>query len=171
MDREFFMTTERLGFSVWTAEDEPLAFRLWGDPQVTRYICASGIFTPEEIRGRLQTEIRNRELCGVQYWPIFDRQSGELAGCCGLRPHGEHSFELGFHLRPEYWGRGLAAEAAEAVIRMAFADLDAAELFAGHNPKNVNSAKVLKKLGFVYTGDEFYPPTGLYHPSYILKKN
>ena len=26
------------------------------------------------------------------------------------------------------------------------------------------------RLGFAYVGDEFYPPTGLYHPSYILKR-
>lgn len=26
-----------------------------------------------------------------------------------------------------------------------------------------------KKLGFIYIGDEFYEPTGLYHPSYELE--
>ncbi len=43
-------------------------------------------------------------------------------------------------------------------------------LFAGHNPHNTESAKVLRKLGFHYIGDEFYEPTGLYHPSYELKQ-
>jgi len=41
-------------------------------------------------------------------------------------------------------------------------------LFAGHNPANVASRRVLEKLGFRYTHDEFYPPTGLHHPSYLL---
>ena len=41
-------------------------------------------------------------------------------------------------------------------------------LFAGHNPKNIASAQLLKKLGFTYTHDEFYPPTGLQHPSYLM---
>lgn len=31
------------------------------------------------------------------------------------------------------------------------------------------AAKVLKKLGFSYAGDVFYKPTGLNHPSYLLK--
>ncbi len=164
------MSTDRLGFSVWTEDDEAQAFSLWGDAQVTRYICASGVFSPEDIKARLRTEIANMADYGVQYWPVFDLQSGELAGCCGLRPRSEGCFELGFHLRPHYWGRGLAAEAAEAVIDLAFGKLGASELFAGHNPDNVNSAKVLKKLGFEYIGDVFYPPTGLYHPSYSFKK-
>ena len=43
-------------------------------------------------------------------------------------------------------------------------------LFAGHNPKNTASAQLLKRLGFTYKQDEFYPPTGLYHPSYLMTK-
>jgi hypothetical protein len=28
---------------------------------------------------------------------------------------------------------------------------------------------VMNKLGFRYTHDEFYPPTGLNHPAYLLQ--
>lgn len=55
------------------------------------------------------------------------------------------------------------------MIRYAFEERKADRLFAGHNPKNTASKWVLEKLGFQYTGDEYYEPTGLYHPSYILK--
>lgn len=104
----------------------------------------------------------------IQYWPIFELKSGELIGCCGLRPYAAKEYEMVFHLRPEFWRRGLAAEAANAVITYAFAALQAEKLFAGHNPKNTASKKVLLKLGFHYVGDEFYEPTGLYHPTYEL---
>ncbi|MBQ8934866.1 MAG: hypothetical protein IJ049_00465 [Oscillospiraceae bacterium] len=43
-------------------------------------------------------------------------------------------------------------------------------LVAGHHPKSTALRHVLRKLGFVYTGDEYYEPTGLYHPSYKLMK-
>jgi hypothetical protein len=43
-------------------------------------------------------------------------------------------------------------------------------LFAGHNPNNEKSGMLLGKLGFEYTHDEFYEPTGLQHPSYLLKR-
>lgn len=78
-------------------------------------------------------------------------------------------YEIGFHLRPMYWRQGYAMEVAEAVIYYAFSVLQAKGLFAGHNPNNIASSKVLLKLGFQYIGDEFYEPTGLYHPSYELK--
>jgi [ribosomal protein S5]-alanine N-acetyltransferase len=31
--------------------------------------------------------------------------------------------------------------------------------------------QLLAKLGFHYTHDEFYPPTGLQHPSYLLMRS
>ena len=57
------------------------------------------------------------------------------------------------------------------MIKYAFEELGAEKLFAGHNPDNTASSKLLKKLGFHYTGDEYYEPTGLYHPSYIYEKS
>ena len=42
MKREYFLTTERLGFSWWTGEDLELANGLWEDPQVCRYIWTAG---------------------------------------------------------------------------------------------------------------------------------
>jgi len=53
-------------------------------------------------------------------------------------------------------------------MEYAFSTLGVKGLFAGHNPANEASRRVLEKLGFRYTHDEFYPPTGLNHPSYIL---
>lgn len=118
---------------------------------------------------RLKTEIDSQSQYGVQYWPVFDLSNGELIGCCGLRPHDENQYELGFHLCPDYWHQGYAGEAAKAVIDYAFNCLHADRLFAGHHPVNTSSQKVLYKLGFKYTGKEFYAPTGLDHPSYVLE--
>ena len=78
---------------------------------------------------------------------------------------------MGFHLCPEFWGKGYATEAANAVIDYAFGQLHAEGLFAGHNPKNTVSGKILTKLGFEYIGDEFYAPTRLYHPSYEMRRS
>ena len=170
MKREYFLTTERLGFSWWTGEDLELANGLWEDPQVCRYICAAGQFSDDEVRKRLALEMENGQHHHVQYWPVFELETGRLAGCCGLRPHRSRTYELGIHLKPEFWGRGIAAEACRAVIRYAFAELDAEGLFAGHHPENQRSRRLLERLGFVYTGNEFYSPTGLYHPSYEKRR-
>jgi RimJ/RimL family protein N-acetyltransferase len=108
----------------------------------------------------------------VQYWPIFLLEGDRHVGCAGLRPYRleEQIYEMGFHLLPAYWGRGLAEEAARAAAAFAFETLGAMALFAGHHPANGASRHVLTKLGFRFTHEEFYRPTGLMHPSYLLRR-
>jgi [ribosomal protein S5]-alanine N-acetyltransferase len=167
----YLLTTARLGLRCWNESDLALAIELWGDEEVTALI--GGPFTAETVQARLASEITQMRQHAVQYWPIFLLESGEHAGCAGLRPYRieERLYELGVHLRPRFWGRGLATEAGRAVIGYAFDDLRAEAVFAGHHPANHLSRALLLRLGFVYTHDEYYPPTSLMHPSYILRKN
>lgn len=169
--RDYFLHTERIGFSRWTEKDIGLARRLWGDRQVTGYISGPGGFSDQEITERLQKERHNQKTFGVQYWPIFYLATEDFIGCCGLRPYEPEDgvYEIGFHLCPDQWGKGLGTEAAKAVMDYAFDQLHAKDLFAGHHPQNTGSRKMLEKLGFHHSHDEYYAPTGLYHPSYRLK--
>lgn len=168
--REFFIKTKRIGFSKWNDTDLNLANQLWGDKDVTRFICATGKFANQDIINRLETEIHNYKEFHIQYWPIFELVTEELIGCCGIRPFKSetHSYEIGFHLRKRYWGIGYALEAAKAVIDYSFTVLRAEKLYAGHHPQNEASKKLLTKLGFQYIKKKYYEPTGLYHPSYEL---
>jgi RimJ/RimL family protein N-acetyltransferase len=136
---------------------------------VTRLI--GGPFSEAQVRERLAREIATRGEHGMQYWPIFLLATGEHVGCCGLRPYNlaERILELGFHVRKAHWRHGYAEEGARAAIAYAFDSLGASALFAGHNPANASSRRLLAKLGFRYTHDEHYAPTGLDHPSYLLQ--
>jgi len=167
----YFLRSERLGFRLWRDDDLPLAIGLWGDPEVTRFIDVRGKLSDDQVREILQTHIAFQRERGIQYWPVFRLKDGEHVGCCGLRPYdpAHRVFELGVHIRSCWWRHGFAAEAAAAVIQCAFIKLDASALFAGHNPHNLGSKRLLEKLGFAYTHDEYYAPTGLQHPSYMLK--
>jgi len=95
-----------------------------------------------------------------------------FVGCCGLRPRIQEpdTPEFGVHILPEYWRHGYATEIASLVFTHAFGAYGYRALFAGHNPNNVASRALLLRLGFSYTHDELYPPTGLMHPSYRLAK-
>ncbi len=170
---DYFLTTERLGFRTWKSEDIGLAQGLWGDPAVARFIYAGGAPSLEAIQKHLARELALQTEHGFQYWPIFLLANGSHVGCCGLRPHQprEDIYELGVHIRPAFWRKGFAFEAAKAVIDYAFEVLHARGLFAGHNPTNDASKQMIAKLGFRYTHEEFYPPTGLQHPSYLLMRS
>ena len=162
------MKTDRIGFGTWTEADLPLAERLWSTPEVARFIARGGVFSQEDIARRLQTEINNQSQHGLSYWPIFLLETGDFLGCCGLRPFDVEpgAVELGVHLVPEAWGKGIATEAGHAVIAHAQDTLRTGSLFAGHHPHNDASRHLLGKLGFAYLFDSYYEPTGLMHPAY-----
>ena len=163
------MTTSRLGFSYWSETDLPLARMLWGDAEVTRYICAHGAFTEEEIIAKLKNEISNLQNHGTQYFPIFDLATDEFVGCCGVHFF-DGRYELGYHLRPTFWGRAYAEEAAKAAMEY-FSARKNDTLYAGHHPAHAASAHILKKLGFEQFRTVYYEPTGLQHPLYTKKQS
>lgn len=163
--------SERLQFRHWSPDDLDLALGLWGDPLVSKFIDVRRMLSDREVREMLERHLGFQKQHGVQYWPMFSRASGQHVGCCGLRPRdpSEGIYELGCQIRSTHWGRGFATEASWAAIRFAFEVLGAKSLFAGHHPRSSVSGHLLPKLGFVYTHDELYPPTGLMHPSYRLE--
>lgn len=162
------MSTERLRFGIWQTDDTLLAETIWGDPEVTN--LTGGPFTVAEVIQRLELEIENWRLHQIQYWPVFRMNGGALAGCCGLRPRDVAAgiAELGFQFCRDAWGQGFATEAATAVIDRARSQ-GLVALIAGHHPENQASKRTLLRLGFSYTHDELYPPTGMVEPCYELQ--
>lgn len=170
MAREYFLSTEQLNFGRWLQDDLPLALALWGDPLVSRFV--GGPFSQEHIQDRLNQEIACMDEYAYQYWPIFLRANDEFVGCCGMRAYKpeENLPAFGFYLRPPFWGRGFATEAGRGAIDYAFESLGIKTVFAGRDPQNFGSHRALEKLGFRYTHDQLYPPTGLMHPCYLVNR-
>jgi ribosomal-protein-alanine N-acetyltransferase len=164
----YFLQSKRLGFRHWTPEDLSLARALWGDLAVTRFF--GGPFSESQIAERLQRELSRMESHNFQYWPMQLLADGEFVGCCGLRPYrpSQEIHELGFHLRPRFWGQGLAGEAASTVMQYAFEVVRARGLSAGHHPENLASKKLLGKLGFQYSHHEPFAVLEMDIPYYLL---
>lgn len=167
---KYFLTTPRLGFRAWTLDDLPLARKLWTSPEVMRYM--GGPYTEEKVRKRLEREMDCQREHGFQYWPIFLPALDTFVGVCGMRADSPapDTPAFGYHLLPEFWGQGLAVEAARAAVDHAFGQLGVRQLFAGHHPQNAGSQRVLEKLGFPFWQEIFYPPTGLMHRGYLLQR-
>ena len=131
-----------------------------------------GPLDEDRVRDKMNFEIACQEKNGIRYWPIFEKQTEEFAGCCGLRPWvytPPEGHELEFHLVKAKWGNGYAFEVAQGVVRHAFEKLQFPVLRAGQHPDHVNSKKILLKLEFTFVDEVFYKPTGLMHPTYELK--
>jgi len=151
-------STARLIFRRWTHEDTPLAEALWCDPEVTRFF--GGAMNREQARERLHTECERDSRLGIQYWPMFLRETGEFAGCAGLRPWSmdPETIEVGVNLMRPAWGLRLGEEALLAVLAYGFDKLDLPVIVAGHGIAHDNSRKLLERVGFKYTHDILWGP-------------
>ncbi len=98
-------------------------------------------------------------------WTVEQRSDGQVIGDCGVIPIEGNGpmIELGYRLRPEVWGRGLATEAARAAMTHAMAPtseggLGLPRLVAVVDPNNTASSRVLEKVGLRYVGmtDRYY---------------
>ncbi len=99
----------------------------------------------------------------AQLW-ISDLAEGEcvrgivhqnvLVGICGYMPEGD-SAEIGYWIGKPWWGRGIATEAAAALIDYCFHEIGFSRVTCGHFVDNPASGRVISKLGFRYTGVEF----------------
>lgn len=83
-----------------------------------------------------------------------DCDGREMCGMTGIFRRGaDGDWEIGYWIAKPFWGRGFATEAGQALIDYARNELAAAVVTAGHYDDNPASGRVLKKLGFRYTGE------------------
>jgi [ribosomal protein S5]-alanine N-acetyltransferase len=79
--------------------------------------------------------------------------SDELVGLCGLVvDHGRDEAEAWYMVLPEWWGKGIATAALQALLDVGFADYGVHRIWACVVPANAASARVLVKAGLRFEG-------------------
>jgi len=144
------LETERLYFRRLAVDDLDALFTLYHSPEVRKYY-SEGIPTYEETRQELEWIINE---CYVTYgfgmWATIHKETGKFIGRCGLCPMDieEHEeIEVAYMLAQEYWGQGLATEAAQAILRYGFEQVGLSRLICVINPGNRASSRVAMKIG------------------------
>ena len=85
---------------------------------------------------------------GYGVWAVYLNDDNTLVGACGLRAMQNHPWvEMLFSIRPRFQQRGLATEAARAVLQTAFNRLGLERVVAKHDSQNAASGAVLRRLG------------------------
>ena len=101
----------------------------------------------------LEMNVKHWADYGFGMWMLRDAATSAIIGRAILRHldvEGTDEVEVGYGFMPEYWGRGLATEIAEACVRIGFDQLGLRSLVAITTPANLASQRVLQKAGLVY---------------------
>ena len=125
-------------------------FALFSDPRVMRYWSSAPMQARAQAEGRIdemQDAFARRDMI---HWLVADRRGDVAIGSCTLfRFDARHrSAEVGYALRSDRWGRGLAAEAVALALDWGFRTLSLQRIEAGIDPRNDASRRLLERLGF-----------------------
>ncbi|HEX7355765.1 MAG TPA: GNAT family N-acetyltransferase [Mycobacteriales bacterium] len=148
------LTTARLRLRPVSTADADALFRLHSSASVLRYWDAP----PWKERARADRFIAASaqmadEGSGAR-WALECASDGAFLGWCSLTRWNRdyRSAALGYCLNEAAWGRGYATEGARAVLHWAFETLNLHRVQAETDTRNLASARVLEKLGFVREG-------------------
>lgn len=121
------------------SDPEVVKFELWG-PNTE---AESRDFVARCLRAQAEEARRSFELA------VTLRDGGQLIGAAGVRLlSAEHSeAEIGYAFARAHWGRGLATEAARALLAFGFGELGLHRISATCHAANLASARVLEKIG------------------------
>lgn len=139
--------TPRLIIREFAPDEEHLLIDMNHDERIARHVTPR---THEEITLLFQQILAGYStLSRFGRWAITHKASGEFAGTCMLMAarEGLTGTEIGYNLHYNYWGRGLATEAVNALVTYGF-DMGLTEICAITDTENKASQRVLQKTGF-----------------------
>ena len=148
------ISSHRLFIRPITLDDAPFILTLLNEPSFLRYIGDKQVRTVEDARQYiLNGPVASYERYGFGLCLMELREPTTPVGMCGILKREElPDPDIGFALLPDFWGKGLAFEAATAVLSDARERLKIERILAITSLDNDASINLLERLGFKFDG-------------------
>jgi [ribosomal protein S5]-alanine N-acetyltransferase len=146
--------TERLILREASKADADDMLAYLSDPKVVKHMGLEPFQTVEDVHDEIGWYASIfREGTGMR-WGITLKDEDRVIGSCGFLNNVSKHYrsEVGFELSREYWGKGIAHEALEAVVKYGFQHLELERIEALIEPANLPSQKLVEKTGFQREG-------------------
>ena len=147
--------TKRLLLRPLVKSDAPDLFLLDSNPEVMRFLGNHPIESINQVYIYLENIMQQYVENGIGRWAVIKKETSTFMGWAGIKwvntlTNGHiNYYDIGYRLKPEFWGKGYATETTEAWIDYAKTQQDIKELFAITHIDNFASQNVLQKCGFV----------------------
>jgi ribosomal-protein-alanine N-acetyltransferase len=142
----------------------------WNDPQVARWLWDANPVPLQTVADLIAHSTQTYRTPAWGLWPIRPATAAPLVGACGLSAfEPSPGIELLYSLAPTHWSKGLATEAATAILAYAFDVLTLPEVLATTDDANKASIHLLTRLGATPTprvqiGPHTYPSFRIRRP-------
>ena len=157
MFKDIYIETERLIIKPYCIQDIDDLYKIYSDEKVMAYI-PEGVMSYQCVEDLIKWMV---EYCYEKNTPdniikfgvaVADKETKRVLGWCGLgsldcKPE---DVEIFYGLSSEFWGQGLATEAARAMLHYGFDIIGLKRIIAVVKPDNIASRKVIEKLGMKF---------------------
>jgi RimJ/RimL family protein N-acetyltransferase len=142
------LETKRLILREMALYDVDDLFEVLSDPEAMQFYPQP--FDRQMTQTWIERNVQRYAQHGFGLWALILKQTSKLIGDCGLvvqEVDGVEEIEIGYHIRRDLWGKGLATEAAQACRDHGFSQLGFDKLISLINPVNIASRRVAEKNG------------------------
>jgi [ribosomal protein S5]-alanine N-acetyltransferase len=148
------LNTKRLCVRQITQEDDKSLFEVLSDEVTCKYLTHNEINDIANIRRMITGMQRFFDEKQRIRWGIAQKQDDSLIGHCGFFDIDKSNCcaEISYCLKSGLWGQGIMTEALDVALKFGFEDYGLNRIVAKVMKDNINSIKVLQKLGFVQEG-------------------
>ncbi len=146
------LETERLFFRPWTLTDLDDLFAYAQNPLVG----PSAGWAPHKTKQESYDCLTQFLMPGESIWALSCKAEDRVIGAFGFpddtKRRNIRAKMMWYELSADYWGRGLATEAAQRVMRFGFEELSLELVSVYHYPENTRSRRVIEKCGLIFEG-------------------
>ncbi len=146
------LVTARLRLRALTEADTEAIVALFADPAMSAHFAVP-LTDPSRVRAMVDRRLSYDGPAGMGHWVI--ERDGEVIGLAHLRPSEElpgRVPEIGYYLSRAHGGKGLATEAAGALLAHGLTGLGLSSVWALVGESNVASQNLVRRLGFLDVG-------------------
>lgn len=128
--------------------------RYAADVEISRWTEIPHPYTMAHAREFIDFSVQENRNGKSAHFGIEWIGSGEIIGMCSLTniDRDARSGEIGYWLAKDYWGKGIASDSVEMIMRHGFLTLRMTRLYARVIAPNEKSLRLLDRLGFVDEG-------------------
>ena len=155
------LETERLLLRKLSLADASELQSIRSDEKVMNYMDSERHLTVQFSEDFISKNLEIYTQHNGMFWALTEKSSGKFIGDFAFWKIDKKNSrtDIGYSLSPEFWGQGYMKEAIIRIFDFGFNDLKLHSIEANINPKNENSRRLLKKLGFkkeAYFRENYY---------------
>lgn len=144
------LESERLVLREFSLKDAADIYMIRTNDDVMTYMDSNRHGSVEDSKQFIANNLEAYKQGNGIFWAITEKSTNEFAGDFSFWriDRKNHRAEIGYTLKPQFWGKGYMKEAMIEIIKFGFNVLNVHSLEANVNPQNKNSSGILFRMGF-----------------------